>query len=82
MMVFEDMSFLFNPGSHILFIRKFQQSTRFHSKLRLVACLGLGNMSYNLTNLTRMIHIVTKRSPKWWFHIFFMFTPILGNDPI
>ena len=22
------------------------------------------------------------RFPRWWFHIFYMFTPTCGNDPV
>ena len=28
------------------------------------------------------IHLVMRQAARWWFQIFFIFTPIWGNDPI
>ena len=27
------------------------------------------------------VHLISNKTPRWWFQIFSIFTPIWGNDP-
>ena len=36
------------------------------------------NINLNVDNILR----IDPMGPRWWFQIFFMFTPTWGNDPI